>query len=77
MARLGRPKAGKTVNLGIRLTEADAANLRRIAVTENITMSDFVRQSIHRRMKRLKEMGIWREETERGIEKGSADNDRD
>lgn len=65
VARLGRPKVGKTVNIGIRLTETEAANLRRIAVAENITMTDFVRQSIQRRMKRLKEMGQWGDETER------------
>lgn len=65
MGRLGRPKAKKTVTVGIRLTEVEAANLRRIAVAEDITMSDFVRQSINRRMKRLKELGQWTMETER------------
>lgn len=66
MGRLGRPKAKKTVTVGIRLTEVEAANLRRIAIAEDITMSEFVRQSINRRMKRLKELGQWTMETERG-----------
>lgn len=72
MGRLGRPKAKKTVGIGIRLTEAEADDLRRIAIAEDITMSDFVRQSISRRKKTLKDKGLWTMETER-----RADNDGD
>ena len=75
MARLGRPKAGKFSHITFRLTESEYTNLRKIAIADNISMTDFFRKAIARRKKTLQEAGKWPETAERGVDDGNDGGD--
>ena len=59
MARLGRPKAQKTVSITFRLSEREYSDLRRCAIGTGGTMAGIVREAIRKTKRRLQDAGEW------------------
>ena len=63
--KLGRPKKRPTVIVNVKMTELERDDLRRIAIANNCTMSDFLRHCVEREKRRLKANKKWTQETDR------------
>jgi uncharacterized protein (DUF1778 family) len=65
MARLGRPTAKCTEIINFKVTEQEKKDLRKCAIAEGLTMTDFLRRCIANCKQRHKRAGDWPEESER------------
>jgi hypothetical protein len=63
--KLGRPKAVKKIMFHLRLTETQRDDLRRCAIVNNETMTDFIVRQIKNEKQRHVRAGDWPEEVDR------------
>lgn len=63
--KLGRPKRKKSVLMNMRMTEEERNDLRRLAIANNCTMIDWIRDKMAKEKRKRKADGTWPEETER------------
>lgn len=63
--KLGRPKVAKKILFNLRLTETQRDDLRRCAIANNSTMTDFLVKAIRNEKQKLVKRGEWPEEVDR------------
>jgi len=63
--KLGRPKVAKKILFNLRLTETQRDDLRRCAIANNSTMTDFLVRAIRNEKQKLVKRGEWPEEVDR------------
>lgn len=63
--KLGRPKVTKKILFNLRLTETQRDDLRRCAIANNSTMTDFLVRAIRNEKQKLVKRGEWPEECDR------------
>lgn len=63
--KLGRPKVTKKILFNLRLTETQRDDLRRCAIANNSTMTDFLVRAIRNEKQKLVKRGEWPEEVDR------------
>jgi len=63
--KLGRPKVAKKILFNLRLTETQRDDLRRCAIANNSTMTDFLVRAIRNEKQKLVKRGEWPDEIDR------------